>query len=159
MRILGLVALAAMAVAAEPLPRTEAETLSGRKVAMPDLFGGKPAVLVWSFSKEAGEKTAAWMAPLAKEGVNAYSVAMLEAAPRFVRGFIKSGMKQGMTPQQQDRMLLLYAGEKAWRTRLGLKDEKQLIVVVVNARGEAVWAHEGAYDGRKLAEVKEKTRD
>lgn len=156
MRFLGFMAIAAMALAAEPLPRTEAETLSGKKVAMPDVFGGKPAVMVWSFSKDAGEKTGTWMAPLTKEGLNAYGVAMLEAAPRFVRGFIKSGMKQGMTAAQQEKMLLLYAGDKAWRARLGLKDEKQLVVVVVNGKGEVVWAYEGAYDGRKIGEIKAK---
>ena len=49
-------------------PETEVETLAGRKVMIPAVFGGKPAVVVWSFSKGAGEKTRDWLEPLTKTG-------------------------------------------------------------------------------------------
>lgn len=69
--------------------------MSGRTVTLPDVLGGKPVVVVFSFSKGAGEKTAEWVAALSKDGAPMWSAAML------------------------DRSLCLYAGEKAWRAALG----------------------------------------
>jgi hypothetical protein len=139
-------------------PETEAETLSGRKVTLPAVFGGKPAVVVWSFSKGAGEKSQAWLAPLHKEGWNAWGAAMLEAAPRFIRPMIRGGMKKDMPAALQDRQLLLYKDEKGWRARLSVKDDALPLLVVLDAAGNVAWSRASLFDPQVLAEVNQRLR-
>jgi hypothetical protein len=69
--------------------------LSAQKLSFPAALAGKPAVCVFGFSKEAGDRTKEWMARLSKEGINAWSVANLEGAPAPVRGMIRSSMRNG----------------------------------------------------------------
>lgn len=82
----------------ESLPVTQAETLTGQKLEFPTALAGKPAVCVFGFSKEAGDRTKVWMTRLSQDGINAWSVANLESAPALVRGMIRSSMRKG-TPQ------------------------------------------------------------
>ena len=73
-------------------PETEAETLSGKKVMLPLVFGGKPAVVVWSFSKTAGEKTCNWLLPLTQAILNPWGEAMLAATFIFGVMFVAFGV-------------------------------------------------------------------
>ena len=139
------------------MPRTEAETLSGRKVTMPDVFGGKPAVVVFSFSKGAGEKTAEWVSALSKDGAPVWSAAMLEAAPRFIRPMIRSGMKKGMGAAMLDRSLCLYKDEKGWRAALGIVKDDAPMVVLIDAKGQVEWKQQGFYSAETGKAVMEKT--
>src|ERR1700733_287451 len=84
--------------AAESVPVTQAETLTGQKLEFPSALAGKPAVCVFGFSKEAGDRTKTWMTRLTQDGVSAWSVANLESAPALVRGMIRGSMRKG-TPQ------------------------------------------------------------
>lgn len=139
-------------------PETEAETLSGRKVIVPAAFGGRPAVVVWSFSKAAGEKTRAWLEPLLKQGLNAWGAAMLEAAPRFVRPMIRGGMRKEMNAGLQDRQLLLYRDEKGWRARLAIQDDSVPWVVILDRTGAVMWSRPGVFETKALGEVEEKLK-
>jgi hypothetical protein len=97
-KMIPLCLVVASCVAAENLPVTEAEALSGQKVEFPTALAGMPAICVFGFSKEAGDKTKVWMTKLNDQGVKAWSVANLEGAPALVRGMIRSSMRKG-TPQ------------------------------------------------------------
>jgi hypothetical protein len=131
--------------AAAAIPATEAETLAGAKVSLPQVLGGKPAILIWSFSREGGAKVKEWMETLERDAPGqAYSVAMLEAAPRLIRGMIRSGMRGDTPPALRARTLLLYKGEREWRERLGVKDAALPVTTVLNAAGEVVWSRSGA---------------
>lgn len=140
----------------QALPRTETGTLSGRKVTMPDVFGGKPVVVVFSFSKGAGEKTGEWATALGKEGEPVWTVAMLEAAPRFIRPMIRSGMKKGLPAAMLDRSLCVYKDEKAWRASLGIVNGDAPVVVWIDAKGQIAGKEQGFYSGEAWKAVKEK---
>jgi hypothetical protein len=155
MRIL-LISLCCASLWGQVLPRTEAETLSGRKVTIPDVFGGKPAVVVFSFSKAAGEKTGEWISALSKDGAPVWSAAMLEAAPRFIRPMIRSGMKRDLSAAMLDRSLCLYAGEKAWRAALGVIQDDAPVVVLIDAKGQVAWKQQGVYSAEAWKVVKGK---
>lgn len=155
MRIL-LTMLLAAALWGQAVPHTEGETLAGHKVTVPDVFGGKPAVVVFSFSKGAGEKTAAWLAALAKDGAPVWSAAMLEAAPRFVRPMIRGGMKKDTPPGMLDRALCLYRDEKAWRAALGIVTDDAPVVVFIDAQGQVAWKHQAPYGPEAWKTVKGK---
>ncbi|MBX9602638.1 MAG: hypothetical protein K2X35_16660 [Bryobacteraceae bacterium] len=137
-------------MAAQALPSSEAETLAGQKVRFPDFLAGKSAVCVFTFSREAGESARAWMDPLWKAGVDAYSIANIEAAPRLVRGMIRRGMKSGMPPDYHARSLVLTRDEKAWKAVLQATDDKWPVVVRWDASGKITARYTGPFDARAL---------
>ena len=93
--VLAFVAVSRSSNAAEDLPVTPAETLSGQKLEFPSALAGKIAVCVFGFSKEAGVRTKTWMTRLSQDGINSWSIANLEKAPAMVRGMIRSSMRKG----------------------------------------------------------------
>lgn len=123
---------------------------------MPDVFGGKPVVVVFSFSKGAGEKSAEWISALSKEGVPVWSAAMLESAPRFIRPMIRSGMKKDVPASMLDRSLCLYSREKAWRAALGIVQDDAPLVVMIDAKGQVGWKQQGFYNAEAWKIVKER---
>ena len=141
-----ILAALTLSMAAAAWPVTEGETLSGRKITVPASFAGKPAVLVFSFSREAGEKVRYWLDPLLKDGVNAWSVANLEAAPRLIRGLVRNGMKKDMLPDAEAHSVLLYKDDKEWRQALGVEKNDTPLVVLLDPKGQVVWKHQGLFD-------------
>ncbi len=142
--------------AAENLPVTPAETLSGQKLSFPAALAGKPAVCVFGFSREAGDRTKDWMTLLSKDGVNAWSIANLESAPGLVRGMIRSSMRKGTPPAQIEHSLVMTKDEQAWKRTLGVRDDKLPFVVLLDAAGKAVWTYEGPPGDPAYRELKAK---
>lgn len=134
-------------------PATECDTLSEDKVTIPAAFQGQPVVVVWSFSRAGGEKTRDWMAQLQAKGIPVWSAAMLESAPRLVRGFIRGGMRKTIPTQLHNHTLLLYQGDKEWRRRLQLNDPELPLVVVLNAKAETIYAKSGLASPELVSEI------
>lgn len=150
-----LASLIAGAALAQPWPATEGETLAGRKVSVPAEFSGRGVVLVFSFSRNAGEKVKDWLGPLLKEGRDAWSVASLESAPQLMRPIIRTAMRNPMTPAMRERTVLLYKNDKAWRKALDVdrvKDDAPM-VVVLDAAGKPVWRHNGFFAAAVLPQI------
>lgn len=144
--------------AVESLPVTPAETLTGEKVSFPGALAGKPAVCVFGFSKEAGDRTKEWMARLSKDDVNAWSIANLEAAPALVRGVIRSSMRKGTPQPLRARSLIMTKDEQAWKRALGASDDKLPVVVLLDAGGKIVWTYEDLAGDEAYRELKAKLR-
>src|SRR5215510_4942554 len=77
------------------LPRTEAETLTGKKAVLPDDAKGHSAVLIVGFTKRSQSQTMAWSRQLAKDygadtQILRFSIAVLEDVPKLFRGFVIS---------------------------------------------------------------------
>ena len=58
--LFGMLALVGPLPVGTPWPLTEAETLTGGKIRLPDAAKGKYALVVITFSKDAGEASKAW---------------------------------------------------------------------------------------------------
>lgn len=142
------IGLAGQACFAQAMPATAGETLSGKHIVLADAVHGREAILVAGFSHEGGMKTGEWIKQIhadpALAGVTVYEMAMLEAAPSFVRGMIKSGMRKGMSPEQQDDSVVLTQDEKAWETYFGVDDDKEPYVMLIDPGGKVIWHGHGA---------------
>lgn len=145
--------LFAFILGANPLPRVEGESLTGQKVLLPDALRGQASVVVWSFSREAGEQAEKWVAPLARDRVNVYSAAVIEAAPRLIRPMIRAGMRRTSPKPLHDRFLCITRGEKNLREALQVRNDKLPYVTLLSADGEVVWRHAGPYNEAALAEL------
>jgi hypothetical protein len=145
-----------LVAAAESLPVTPAETLSGRKLEFPTDLAGKAAVVVFGFSREAGDLTKVWMTRLSQDGINCWSVANLEKAPAMVRGMIRGSMRKGTPASQLDHSLILTKDNKRWAQAVGLKQESQSVVVLLDAAGKILWTFEGPFSDQAYQQLKSK---
>lgn len=146
--VTAVVVLAATASPAQTLPATQGETLSGKKIVPAEAVRGHASVLVAGFSREAGDGAGAWAKAIradpAMQGVAMVQIAMLEKAPAFVRGMIKSGMRKGLSGPEQESFVVLTQDDGPWRSYFQVADDKEPYVVAIDASGKIVWHGHGS---------------
>jgi hypothetical protein len=147
---LAIAVIAVPSCGAQTMPGTAGETLSGKRIVLADETRGRAVVLVAGFSREGGNGTGAWVKAVrgdkALEGVAVYQVAMLEGAPSFIRGTIKSGMRKGVSAAEQDQFVVLAQDDKLWRQFFSVTTDKEPYVVLIDAKGNVVWHGHGPAD-------------
>lgn len=152
-----LLVFASSPAASQTLPATQGETLTGRRVAPADAVRNHPAILIAAFSREAGAGSADWEKAIhadpALAGVTVIQMAMLQKAPALLRGLIKSGMRKGLTPAQQDNFIVLIQDEELWRSYFGIASEKDSCVALLDASGKLRWRAQGP-PGKLLTQLK-----
>ncbi len=143
--------------AGESFPGLSAKTLTGKSLELPAAALGKPAVLLFSFSRAAGKDAHLWKERLARDfsnAVPAYDVVVLESLPKLFRGLALSGIRSGMPLSMQDRTIVLYQDEKLWRTRLAASDNNRAYVVLLAPDGHLRWSNAAACTASEYARLK-----
>lgn len=147
--ILALVPVSLLSVSgrAQEVPRTAGETLSGKPIVLADQVQGHPVILVAGFSREGGNGTAAWVKLIhgdgALSGCTVYEIAEIAGAPSLIRGMIKSGMRKGVPPAEQDKFVVLTQDEKPWRSYFGVSDDQVPYVMLIDETGKVLWHGHG----------------
>jgi ATP10 protein len=157
MRLSGIVFSAAVAASlcavrllaqAASMPTTVGETLSGKRIVLADAVRGHVAVLVAGFSHDGGMACGDWMKAIrtdpALSGVDVHQIAMLEGAPGLIRGLIKSGMRKGMSSEDQQRSVVLTQDDKLWQKYFAVSNAQVAQVMLLDAQGNVVWRGHGA---------------
>ena len=134
------------------LPRLEAETLSGRRIVLPEDAKGRIGLLVFSFSRGAGDPARCWSETFARIGMPdadaaSFGILMLGEVPRIIRGLVVAAIKRGMPAAVHDRTVKMFTDEDAWRARLGVQSADDPHLVLVDRAGRIRWLYSGACDG------------
>jgi len=133
---------------AQALPSTAGETLSGKPIVVADAVRGHAAVLIAGFSREGGNGAGDWAKAIhadpAMAHTTVFQISMLAGAPGFIRGMIKSGIKKGVPPADQDRFVVLTTDEQLWKNFFGVTADSDPYVVVIDAQGRVVWHGHGS---------------
>ena len=143
--------------AGDLFPHISGKTLSGRSLELPAAATGKPAVVLFSFSRAAGKDAHLWNQYLAKEfssAVPVCEVVVLESVPKLFRGMAVSGIKSSMPLSRQDRTIVLYQDEKLWKLRLAVSDNNRSYVVLLGPDGRIRWSNSAAYSDSEYARLK-----
>ena len=153
-----VLAAASAGALGQALPATAGETLGGKRIVLADAVRGHAVVLVAGFSRQGGNGTRPWVRAIHSDSVLAgfpvYQVAQIAGAPGLIRGMIKSGMKKGVPPAEQDTFVVLTQDEKAWRDSFGVSDDQVPYVMAVDSAGKVVWrGHGGAEQEPRLRAV------
>ncbi|HEX3472596.1 MAG TPA: hypothetical protein VHT28_15555 [Silvibacterium sp.] len=139
------------------IPPLTGQTLSGKPLALPADAAGKPAIVAFSFSRSGGKDNSLWSDRLAKDfpGMgHPYTVMMIEAAPKFVRGMIISGTKKNMPPAAQDRFIAMERDEDLWKQRLNFTDEDHAYLFLIGPDGKIRWKNSGPFTDSEYAALK-----
>lgn len=128
--LFALLALMAFhAVARGDGPPIRGETLDKQKIDLRVKATGRRAVVLFGFSKKSQESLRSWTIRLLKESGTGeqfvvYNVASLEAAPFFIRGIIKGGMRNDVPSARHGQFVVITSHDKAWRSYLGFRTER-----------------------------------
>jgi hypothetical protein len=145
--------LSCTGLCAEVFPTVEGENLLGRKVVLPEAVQGHPAVLVIGFTHASQAQTRTWSERLAPE-FETWSIALLEDAPRLVRGMAVAGIKSSVAQNQRDHFLILVHHEKELKASAGFETPNDAYVVLTDQQGAIRWRFHGSFNESALAELK-----
>jgi hypothetical protein len=128
------------ALSAQNIPHAQDDTLSGGKITLPDAASGHVAIFTVGFSRAGGDSAMRWDRELRKQlagngGVHFYTVAVLQDAPKMVRGMIRHGMRNGVPKNEQETFVLIYEGEDQWKSFADFSAGADGYVVLVDAGG------------------------
>jgi hypothetical protein len=140
--------LVAASLFAQVIPHTEAETLSGKKIVLPEAAAGHPAVFIVGFSRAGGDSSGRWDKQLRQDfatesNVRVYSVAELQDAPKMVRGMIRHGMRGSIPKNEQDSFVLLYQDEDVWKKLADFSDPNDAYILLVDSADNIRWRTHG----------------
>ena len=141
------------------LPPISGVTLSGKQLALPADAAGKPAVVAFSFSRTGGKDSSQWSDHVEKDFPavgHPYTLMMIEAAPKFVRGMIISGSKKGMSQAAQDRCIALEKDEDLWKQRIGFTSDDRAYVFLLGPDGRIRWRSSAAFTDSEYEALKKK---
>jgi hypothetical protein len=129
------------------LPPLVGHALTGKWLDSASVFGGNPAVVVFSFSRAGGRDAQLWTQRVMKDDPHLaiYTVIFLESVPGLFRPMAVSGIKDGMPPALQDRTMLLYRDEDLWRQRLRVVNESHACVMLLGPTGRVQWMTLGPF--------------
>lgn len=137
------------------LPPLEGETLTGKKASLPAAANGRAALLILGFTHASQHQTKAWADRVQKE-FPTFSVAVLEEAPRLVRGMITHGIRSGVPKDQQDRFLLVYHGEKELKQAAGFDRPDDAYLLIIGPDGRIRWRYHGPVTDAAVEQIKSK---
>jgi len=137
-----------LAAEPQPMPMTQAQSLSGHDVTLPGAIAGHPAVIVIGFSHGSQKAMERWDKEIgaqvtAKPGVPLYNIAVIQDAPKFVRGMIKGSMKALVPAAGQDRFLTVVQGQDQLKKAVDFSLGDEAYVVVLDSAGKIVFHTHG----------------
>ncbi len=134
-----------------PLPQIQGTSLEDKEITLPDAAAGKVTLLIITFSKAAGERGRGWSDPFFKDypqddKITSYAIAMLEDVPSLLRGMVRGGIKRGVPLPMRRRFLTVTQDENQWKQYVGMKDDKDAYLILLDGKSQVQWIHHGAFD-------------
>jgi hypothetical protein len=142
----------------QTLPQISGQALSGRSIGLPAAANGKPAIVIFSFSKTAGNDARSWNERLSRDfpgDVPRFTIIVLESVPKLFRGMALSGIKSSMPSSMQDRTIVLYRDETLWKQRLAFSQDNHAYVLLLSSDGRIQWKSEGAFKEDAYVQLKD----
>jgi ATP10 protein len=138
-------------------PQLSGQTLTGKSVELPAATMGKPAVVIVSFSKTAGNDARSWNERLSRDSkdVPSYTIIVLESVPKLFRGLAVSSIKGSMPVPMQDRTFVLYSDEKLWKQRVAFSGDSRAYVILLGPDGRIRCSSKEAFTEPSYAQMKD----
>lgn len=141
----------------ERFPSVVGTSLAGTTVRLPDQLDGHLNLLLIAFRQVQQADVDTWLPytdalEARRPDVRAYELPVLSLAYRLARPFIDGGMRAAIPdPAVRARTITLYLDKVAFRAALGVPDEDQIHVRLVDRSGATSWSAYGRWDPAKAA--------
>jgi hypothetical protein len=88
-----------------------------------------------------------------------YELPTISAMPALSRTFINEGMRAGIPdPTARERTITLYIDKQGFKSGLGISNENDIYLFLVDRQGEILWRSSGEYSADKAAELEQALR-
>lgn len=134
-------------------PAVQGENLLNQKITLPEAASGHAAVIVIGFSHSSNREVKAWSDRL-QHDLPVYSIAVLEEAPRLVRGMAVHGMKSGVPQDQRGHFIVVYRDERELKAVAGVDAPNDAYVLLLDKDGAIRWRTHGAVTDAAVEELK-----
>ncbi len=140
-------------------PSVTGSNLERRKYDLPQDFEGELNLVFIAFQQVHQLDVNTWL-PTAKQlvamhpGLAYYELPTIRSMSWFSRAMIDGGMRMGIPDRgAREATITLYIDKRPFRAALGIPDENNIVVLLVDGRGEVQWRTTGPHDARKGAEL------
>ena len=142
----------------QSVPRTEANTLTGAHVVIPDAGNGKPLLLLLSFSHKSSGDVTLWnkrfKTPYETDPrVQYYELADFQGVPSLIMKMILHGMRRSLQEPERSHTVLLQSEEETWKKLVNYGDPNIVYVVLAAPNGHVAWQSRGPSSDVKAAEL------
>jgi hypothetical protein len=141
------------------MPALSGETLSAKTIQFPMANPGAARLLVFAFSREAGNDSRLWSEHLAKNQDTAgtvivFRVILLQSVSRLFRGAAVSGVKSSVPQSLWDRTILTFRDEGLWKQYLAVSDTKCSYLLLLDGDGRVRWVSSGPYTDTRYGDLR-----
>ena len=147
-----------IAPGSEQMPHITGESLSGKEISLPPTSPGYSTVICIGFSHASHSQVDEWEqrateALSQRGGVTIYSIAVLEDAPRVVRGMAVHAMRNGVALARRDRFIVVYHGESELKRVTGFNRPEDAYVLLLDGSGKIRWTSHGAVSDNAVKQL------
>jgi len=133
--------------------------LDRQEFEFPRDFGGDYNLVIVPFQRYHQQIVNTWI-PFAQEvessfpGFIYYEMPTIYEMPALSRTFLNEGMRAGIPDQTaRERTITLYLNKNTFKSALGIPNEKEIYLFLVDRSGEIVWSSSGAYTAEKANDL------
>jgi hypothetical protein len=157
--VLALIVVTTLSCIAQAVPSGQVETLSGRKLTLPDAIRGQVSIFIVGFSRSSKDQTSEWgknlkLLTTADRNLKVHQVVELQGAPRIFRGMIVSGIRKSVPSDRYDDFFVVTDNEDGWKQWVGFSAPDDAYVVLADKSAQQVWKTHGAFNQTLLAELR-----
>ncbi len=130
-------------------PPVTANNLNKEPVAFPHGLNGERNLVIVAFQRDQQKDVDTWLAVLPAIAASHpkfayYEVPTIDKLNPMVRWFIDRGMRGGIPDKaQRARTVTFYIDKKPFRSALGIEDENQIHLFLIDRAGKVLWRAKG----------------
>jgi hypothetical protein len=146
---------------AQQCPTISGQTLSGHPVTLPTATAGHPAILFVGFSHASQKAVEGWSRQVAAQlktthpEVERFDIAVIQDAPRLVRGMITHSMKGSVPVAEHDHFLTVTQGEEELKKAADYSAGDDAYVMLIDGAGKITWHTHGDVSDAALKQLAE----
>lgn len=140
-------------------PLVSGYNLDREEIEFPRDFGGDLNLVIVPFQQYQQTIVNTWI-PFAQQterdnpGFMYYELPTIYNLPAFARGFINEGMRAGIPDQTaRERTITLYIDKDPFKAALGIEDEDDIYLFLVDREGDILWRASDEYTESKASEL------
>jgi hypothetical protein len=138
-------------------PTVKGSNLERDKVILPQDLKGDLNVVLVAFQQWQQNSIDTWLAPLEgvereRVGLKVYELPVIQRINRLYQMVINEGMRAGIPDRRaRQRTITLYLDKTSFRRALGMADEDDIYVLLLDRQGQILWRTRGRYAADKAA--------
>lgn len=136
-------------------PAVTGSNLQRKKYDLPQDFQGKINLVFIAFQQWQQSQVDSWL-PFAQQlettyaGLHYYELPTIRRLNLFSRSFINEGMRAGIpNPTARERTITLYVDILQFRDSLGISDEGNIVIFLLDQQDNIIWREYGIFNSKK----------